>query len=415
MTGKSEVSEIARAEHGARGARSQLASRLIPRLAAGRLVVELPSGARIERAGAMPGPDVSICVHRFRAFLRLALGGEVGFAGSYVDGDWSTPDLVRFFELIVLNETAVSPSRLFSLPSQLLARLRHGARRNTKRGSRRNIAEHYDLGNDFYRYWLDEGMTYSAALFAADETLEEAQQNKIERVADLLLLQGGERVLEIGCGWGALAEYLVRNRECHVTGVTLSQEQFDFARARLGPELDAGEADIRLQDYRDVEGRFDRIVSIEMFEAVGEAYWEAYFDALKQRLSSDGTAVLQVITIAEERFETYRRSPDFIQCYIFPGGMLPTKSHLHQLAAKGGMTITSEMSFGEGYGRTLAEWRTRFRDAWPHLQQMGFDERFRRMWDFYLAYCEVGFNVKATDVTLLQLRHVEQTNLRPKT
>ena len=211
-------------------------------------------------------------------------------------------------------------------------------------------------------------------------------------------------MLEIGCGWGAVAEDLVRTKNCHVTGVTLSEEQFAYALDRLRPEIEANEAEIRLQDYRDVGGQFDRIVSIEMFEAVGEAYWRRYFDVLKQRLVEHGIAVLQVITIAETRFENYSRSPDFIQRYIFPGGMLPTKTHLHTLAAAAGLEIVSELSFGNGYARTLAEWRTRFRKAWPEIRQRGFDERFRRMWDYYLAYCEAGFRANATDVVMIKLR-----------
>jgi cyclopropane-fatty-acyl-phospholipid synthase len=365
-------------------------------------------GVRIVRLGSAPGPEVSISVHRWRALKRLMLGGEVGFAASYLDGDWSTPDLLRLFELVMLNETTLVPSRRSSWPARLLGKFRHALRRNTRSGSKRNIAAHYDLGNDFYRLWLDESMTYSAGLFGNDETLEEAQQNKIDYIAGLLELECGGRVLEIGCGWGALAERLAREARCHVTGVTLSEQQFAYASDRLTPQSASGKAEIRLQDYRDVVGCFDRIVSIEMFEAVGEAYWRGYFDLLKQRLSRDGVAVLQVITIAEERFDHYRRSPDFIQRYIFPGGMLPTKTHLRDLAAGAGLEIVSERSFGDDYALTLAEWRNRFGIAWPQLERQGFDERFRRMWDFYLAYCEAGFHARATDVVLLKLRPSKQ-------
>jgi cyclopropane-fatty-acyl-phospholipid synthase len=404
MTGKSEFTEIGAPDASAGGFQARLVSGLIPPLAAGRLVLELPSGACLERIGREPGPDVWISLHRWRALMRFVLGGGVGFASSYLDGDWSTPDLARLFELFMLNEETLRPSHSLMLPARLLGRLRHGLHKNTRRGSKRNIAEHYDLGNDFYRLWLDQNMTYSAGIFDGNETLEEAQLNKIQRVAAFLEIEGGERVLEIGCGWGALAEHLVRERGCHVTGITLSQEQFAYACERLRPEIDTSAADLRLQDYRDVDGRFDRIVAVEMFEAVGEAYWSAYFDVLRKRLVDGGTAVLQVITIAEERFERYRRSPDFIQRYIFPGGMLPTKNHLHQLAAKAGLSVSAEISFGNGYARTLADWRARFRQAWPRLEPLGFDERFRRMWEYYLSYCEVGFNVKATDVVLLQLK-----------
>jgi len=402
MTGNSELSHAEGANDAAKGLFGRFLTRVIPPIVAGRLVVELPSGGRIERVGSSPGPEVSIVVHRWRALTRLAVSGEAGFAGSYLDGDWSTPDLAKLFELVIVNEAVLPLEPNFI--SRTVARLRHGSRKNTKRGSRRNIAEHYDLGNDFYRPWLDESMTYSAALFDGVETLEDAQRKKIDRVADLLNLKGGEQVLEIGCGWGALAERIVRNYKCRLTGLTLSQEQLAFASERLRQEIAEGKAEIRLQDYRDTGGVFDRIVSIEMFEAVGEAYWTTYFDTLKKRLAQGGTAVLQVITIAEERFHNYRRSPDFIQRYIFPGGMLPTKTHMHELAAKAGLRVTAQLSFGEGYSRTLSEWRRRFRAAWPNLEPLGFDDRFRRMWDYYLAYCDVGFRAGATDVTLFQMQ-----------
>ena len=406
MTGKSGTTGIYGVEARTNRIVERLASRLIPSLSAGRLTVELPSGARLERIGAAPGPEISVTMCRWRALLRLAFGGEVGFAGSYLEGDWSTPDLLRLFDLVMANEAALRSSRLSTVPARLISQLRHIGRKNTRSGSKRNIAAHYDLGNDFYRPWLDESMTYSSALFAGNETLEKAQRNKMERVAEMLEIKGGERVLEIGCGWGGLAQSLVRSGDCHVTGITLSEEQYTYACDRLRLEIDAGKAEIRLQDYRDIDGRYDRIVSIEMFEAVGETYWSTYFEALKRGLAQGGTAVLQVITIAEERFERYRRSPDFIQRYIFPGGMLPTKTHLHELAAKAGLRISSELSFADGYAKTIAEWRTRFRKAWPRLEQLGFDERFRRMWEYYLAYCEVSFERGASDVTLFQLKPV---------
>jgi cyclopropane-fatty-acyl-phospholipid synthase len=405
MTENSGLTQSDGAETAAGGLFGRLAARLIPPIAAGRLTVELPSGARLERSGPGPGPDVTVSISRWRALRRLALGGDVGFAASYLDGDWSTPDLVQLFELFMLNEAEIGPSRP-SAPARLFARLRHGRRRNTRRGSRRNIAEHYDLGNAFYMPWLDEGMTYSSALFSGGETLEQAQSNKIEQIAALLDVKGGERVLEIGCGWGALAERLIRRHGCHVTGITLSEEQFAYAIDRLRPEIQSGKGEIRLQDYRDIGGLFHRIVSVEMFEAVGEAYWHTYFDALKRRLVDGGSAVLQIITIAEQRFAAYRRSPDFIQRYIFPGGMLPTKSHLHELAAQAGFLIAGQLSFGDSYARTLAEWRKRFRAAWPGLESLGFDQRFQRMWDYYLAYCEVGFRTGVTDVTMYQLKRV---------
>jgi cyclopropane-fatty-acyl-phospholipid synthase len=284
---------------------------------------------------------------------------------------------------------------------RLRNRLMHRMNANTKRGSRRNVTHHYDLGNGFYQRWLDAGMSYSSALFSrSDQTLEDAQAAKQARTIALLQLRGGERVLELGCGWGGLAERLVRAAGCHVTGVTLSPAQLEYAAARLrAPEL-RSRTDVRLQDYRDVTGCYDRIVSIEMMEAVGEAYWPAYFRTLRDRLRPGGRAVLQAITIAEDRFEDYRRRPDFIQRYIFPGGMLPTISEIRRQAAQAGLKLRSVETFGASYARTLAEWRHRFLAAWPEIQSRGFDQRFQRMWNYYLAYCEGGFRAGAIDVGL---------------
>jgi cyclopropane-fatty-acyl-phospholipid synthase len=271
--------------------------------------------------------------------------------------------------------------------------------RNTRRGSRRNIAAHYDLGNEFYKHWLDAGMTYSAGLFSSPgQSLEEAQDAKLDRVLGLLELAGGERVLEIGCGWGGLAERLLQKHDCTVTGITLSAEQLAYARHRLRDDIGTGRCDLRLQDYRDVHGTFDRIVSIEMLEAVGEAYWPTYFEKLRDHLRPGGIAVLQVITIGEDRFEKYRRMPDFIQKYIFPGGMLPTTQIIERETAKAGLQVVASEFFAEGYARTLEEWKRRFQEAWPAIEALSFDERFKRMWDYYLAYCQTGFETRTIDV-----------------
>jgi cyclopropane-fatty-acyl-phospholipid synthase len=275
---------------------------------------------------------------------------------------------------------------------RLLDRLRHARRANTRRGSRRNIAAHYDLGNAFYARWLDAGMNYSSAYYTREgQTLEEAQDAKLNRIAALLDLRPEHRVLEIGCGWGPLVERLIERHGCHVTGLTLSAEQLAFARARLHRRNFEKCADLRFQDYRDVGGRFDRIVSVEMLEAVGERFWPAYFGKLRQALTDTGTAVLQAITIAEHRFASYRRQPDFIQRYIFPGGMLPSPQVLKALGDRFGVPVIRERIFGQDYAKTLATWRNNFRTAWPSLKPLGFDDRFRRLWEYYLSYCEAGF------------------------
>ena len=247
-------------------------------------------------------------------------------------------------------------------------------------------------------------MNYSGARYAqAAQTLEQAQEARLDRVAELLEAAPGQRVLEIGFGWGPLAERLIERHGCRVTGLTLSAAQREFARARLARRGLARNADLRLQDYRDVEDGFDRIVSIEMLEAVGERYWPTYFAKLRQALTETGIAVLQVITIAETRFARYRRQPDFIQRYIFPGGMLPTVEIIRREAARAGLRLVAHESFGASYAKTLAEWRRRFLQRWPQIEALGFDLRFKRMWEFYLAYCEVGFEVGTVDVNLLKL------------
>lgn len=362
----------------------------------GRLVVVTPAGSRVERKGSPDGPEATIAIANIRALRRVLTGGATGFAEGYMAGDWSSPNLPALIELLALNEDALGSRTQGFFASRLLRRAEHRGRRNTREGSRRNISFHYDLGNDFYERWLDRGMQYSSAIRAEGDTLETAQQRKLDRIVDLLGLSGGERVLEIGCGWGAVAERLAAEKSCSVTGVTLSTEQLSYARARLaGAGLPA---DLRLQDYRDVDGVFDRIVSVEMIEAVGEEYWPSYFATLWQRLAPGGKAVIQSILIDENRFDAYRRNPDFIQTYIFPGGMLPTRAMLKEQARSAGLVLAHEELHGDSYAWTLAEWRTRFHAAWPQIEKMKFDTRFRRLWDYYLAYCEGGFRAGGIDV-----------------
>jgi cyclopropane-fatty-acyl-phospholipid synthase len=383
-----------------------LTTRFLSRFEHGTLTLTLPSGRTIHCRGAMPGPDGRLSLHRWRGLWRLATRGDVGFGEAYMAGDWSTPDLPLLLECLLRNEAALAPAWQGSL-TRLLGRMRHRARANTRRGSRRNIKAHYDLGNDFYAAWLDEGMNYSSGLYTRPSlTLEAAQIVKLDRAISLLEARPGESVLEIGCGWGALAERLAGVHGCRVTGITLSREQRAYAENRLRRAGIADRAAIKLQDYRDVTGQFDRIVSIEMLEAAGEAYWPVYFAALRARLAPGGTAVLQVITIEEHRFASYRRRPDFIQRHVFPGGMLPTIGIIKQQLEAAGLALRSLELFGDGYARTLAEWRRRYLHANPSPRLAATDkERFRRMWDYYLAYCEVGFRTGALNVGLYQIGH----------
>ncbi|MBS0252200.1 MAG: class I SAM-dependent methyltransferase [Proteobacteria bacterium] len=375
-------------------------ARRIPAIDAGALRLSLPNGGEIIRRGEAPGPEAVIKVCSWRGLLRVLFDGEHGFADAYLADEWSTPDLRAVLTWAMLNEDALGRAGASSWFTRLQNRVSHLRRNNTRRGSRRNIAAHYDLGNPFYQSWLDAGMNYSSAMYGREDTLETAQTRKIESIIELLGLQGGEQVLEIGCGWGALAERIV-DKGCDITGLTLSLEQLAYARDRLR-DVGNGATNIRLQDYRDVVGCYDRVVSIEMIEAVGERFWPAYFAKIRGVLKEGGIAVLQAITIDEGRFSNYRRNPDFIQRYIFPGGMLPTRSLLVELAASAGLRLVHEEAFGMSYARTLAEWRARFLSKWPRIEGMGFDQRFKRMWEYYLAYCEVGFHVGSVDVRLFK-------------
>jgi len=391
-----------------RSARLSLARRFLARLATqvehGQLLIQTPAGETIQRAGPKPGPSATLTLARWRAVRRLLLGGDIGFAEAYMDGDWSTPDLAALIELAARNHETMYASLGGIRLARWANRIRHIRRANTRRGSRRNIPAHYDLGNEFYSAWLDPGMTYSAGLYAdARTSLEEAQAAKQDLVIDALSLRGGESVLEIGCGWGGLAERLARERGCRVTGLTLSPAQLAFARERMADVCAHGSIEFRLQDYRDRTGSFDRIVAIEMLEAVGREYWPAYFAAIRDRLRLGGIAALQVITMAEDRYAAYERGADFIQRHIFPGGMLPSDSVMRAQIAAAGLRLDRVTRFGASYARTLGDWQARFQSAWPRLRAMGFDLRFKRKWEYYLAYCEAGFRAGAIDVGLYRV------------
>ena len=370
----------------------------------GKLLIETPGGRSIAISGKRAAEQAQIKLHSWKCLLRFLAGGDLGFAEGFAAGEWSTPNLHSFLSAASPRSTTTTSFERLR-PPQPLNWLRHALfNRNTQRGSRRNIRAHYDLGNAFYQPWLDASMSYSAGIYnSPHDTLEQAQQNKLERVTELLELSGREKVLEIGCGWGALASRIVEHAGCHVTGLTLSTEQLRYARGRLAERGLDGKSDLQLLDYRDADGSFDRIVSIEMLEAVGKSYWPLYFDKLHQRLNAGGKAVLQVITIDQSRFENYRRRPEFIQRHIFPGGMLPTTGHIERLVARSGLRLISSEFFADGYARTLADWNKRFLHGWPSIEALGFDSRFKRMWEYYLAYCKLGFEIGALDVGLYKI------------
>ncbi|UXT91542.1 SAM-dependent methyltransferase [Agrobacterium pusense] len=391
---------------GRMGLGTWLITRLLNNIQRGRLRITLPGGGTIEKSGTSEGIDAILVLHNWRAIRRLFVNGDIGFAEGFIENDWSTPDLTALIRFAAQNRDAFTKSMRGSLPMRLINRLAHGLNANTRRGSRRNIEAHYDLGNEFYRQWLDPSMLYSSAIFdLMTPTLEAAQQKKLERIAEKLQLTGNKDVLEIGCGWGALAIHLATQHNANVTGITLSPSQLSWAENAAEKADKADRIKLKLQDYRDVKGQFDNIVSVEMFEAVGEAYWPSYFGTLKRCLKPGGRAVLQIISIEENRFDRYRRKADFIQKYVFPGGFLPSDSALEKAVGQAGLKLTEQELFGQSYALTLAEWRQRFHARWQTISLLGFDERFRRMWEYYLCYCEAGFAEGTINVGLYTIEH----------
>jgi cyclopropane-fatty-acyl-phospholipid synthase len=372
---------------------------LLAHLAHGTLELHLP-GARLHRMGTGAEPRVAMHLHDWSTFSDVLARGDIGLAEAWIRGAWDTPDLPGVLALLNRNRQALEAVVYGTWWGSLLHRLRHALNRNSRRGSRRNIHAHYDLGNAFYARWLDQTMNYSSAWFDGNrnQTLAQAQHAKVARALGEAGVRPGTRLLEIGCGWGAVAEAATR-AGAHVTGVTLSTEQLHWARERLGAQGLDRRADLRLQDYRDIDDPpFDAIVSIEMFEAVGQAYWPVFFDTVRQRLAPGGRACLQTITIRDDLFDRYARSTDFIQQYIFPGGLLPSDERLRAAAGAAGLRVERALAFGPDYAETLRRWRSAFLEQAAELAGLGFDARFARTWDFYLAYCEAAFDTGTTDV-----------------
>ena len=376
------------------------------RLREGGLRVDLPDGRQLGLGQAQdPGAAVWQLTSAKPVWRSMARG-DIGFAESYLDGEWDSPELTTLLEVLGRNDNAKGDMVGGIVPARWLDRLHHWRRRNTQRQSQRNIAYHYDLGNAFYREWLDPTMTYSSALFdRPEDSLETAQRRKYQHLGEMLELSQGQDLLEIGCGWGGFAEHAL-STGARVHGISLSKEQTAYARERLAPAVAEAQCELEIRDYRALERQYDRIASIEMLEAVGERYWPAYAASLKRSLRPGGVAGIQTITIAPHRFARYRRNPDFIQRYIFPGGMLPSEPILADVFAGAGLRVTKTVRFGLDYARTLAHWRERFDAAWPRLSPLGFDERFRRMWRYYLCYCEAGFRLGVCDVVQLRVEHV---------
>lgn len=380
--------------------------KILSNLHCGRLTLTLPDGNQYRFVGEMEGPDTDLLIHTESALRRLLHDGKIGFCESFMDGEASSQNLPALMELAALNDKYLEERLKTDMFRQLSLRFFHILRRNNKKGSTKNIAHHYDIGNNFYEAWLDATMTYSSAVFDSDtDDLATAQLNKYKRLAELADIQPDDKVLEIGCGWGGFAKFVSQYIGAHVTGVTISQSQLTYARSRIVAAGLQNKVDLQLMDYRDIQGRFDKIISIEMFEAVGQEYWSTYFATISRMLRSGGRAVIQSITIDHDAFQSYRDQPDFIQRYIFPGGMLPSMPMLETPMARAGLELVTERGYASHYARTLQEWRTRFLLAWPSLASEKFDSRFKRMWELYLAYCEGGFRAGMIDVKQILLMH----------
>lgn len=371
----------------------------------GRLDMVLPDSRIFRAEGAGQGPVAEIHIHNVDVFARLIREGDLGFCEAYLDGWWSTPDLQAFLDLVHAGNDDIYDGFLGLKIARAYERFRFWLQSNSKSQARKNISYHYDLGNDFYKLWLDDTMTYSSALFqTGQESLEAAQIAKYASMVDQMGAQPGDHILEIGCGWGGFAEYAARERGLKVTGLTISREQHDYAVDRIARAGLSDQVEIKMQDYRDETGVYDGIASIEMFEAVGEKYWPVYFKTLRDRLKPGKQATLQIITVQHPRWQIYRNTVDFIQKYIFPGGMLPSPVVLREEVQKAGLEVAGSIEFGESYSQTLRRWYDTFNDRWDEVAALGFDDRFRRMWNFYLTSCAATFHFRNCDVTQITVR-----------
>ena len=380
--------------------------KLLSKLRCGSLTVQLPDGS-LQRFGGEASPHASLMLHNWKVCSAALKSGDIGFAEGFIAGDWSTPNLTELLRVLVRNRDEVESVIYGSWAGRLLYRVKHLLNRNTRANSQKNIHAHYDLGNAFYRLWLDETMNYSSALFQGnpDQSMAQAQMAKVRRALQESGVQGGDRVLEIGCGWGALAEMASTEFGAHITGVTLSTEQLAYAQDRMQRLGVQQQADLRLQDYRDIpDAPFDAICSIEMIEAVGREFWPTYFQTIAKKLKPGGRACLQSIVIDDAYFERYLRSTDFIQQYIFPGGCLPSPGEFRAQAQAAGLEFVNELAFGHDYAETLKRWREAFLHEREAVLGQGFDERFMCIWEFYLCYCEAAFLEDSIDVVQYTLR-----------
>ncbi len=377
-----------------------LAEKFLAKIRYGELIVTFPSGITKSFKGTSDGYKADIKLNNYKFISKILKRKSIGFAESYMDGDFSSSDLTKLLILSFKNDKYFLQNLKSNIFFNIYSKFKHFLKENTKSQSKKNIEYHYDLGNSFYDKWLDRSMTYSSAYFEKEnQNLFDAQISKYKKIANTLNLNENSEVLEIGCGWGGFSSYVAKNFKSKIDAITISKAQFEYASKRIQHEGLGEKVSIKYKDYRDIENKYANIASIEMFEAVGKKYWEKYFSILKNSLANSGIATLQIITIDDQRAIKYKSQPDFIQQYIFPGGMLPTKNELKEINRKVGLNFKEIKSFGLSYAKTLNLWNQQFQHSWDELAQLGFNKRFKRMWEFYLSYCETGFISKSTDVS----------------
>ena len=378
----------------------RLAINFLSRNNYGEIYVTFPSGISRNFIGNLQGHKADIKFNNYKLIYKLFKNGSIGFAESYMDGDFETQNLSNLLLFAHQNELSYLNKKKANFVNNFSIKLHHYLNKNTKKGSKKNIYHHYDLGNNFYKYWLDESMTYSSALFKnKTDDLNKAQINKYSEIVNQLKLNDNSKLLEIGCGWGGFSTFVAKNYGSTVKAITISKEQYEFTANKIFKEGLNDRITLEMCDYRDVKEKFSNIVSIEMFEAVGKEYWRTYFDKLKNSLSDNGLASLQIITIKDEKVDYYQNNPDFIQQYIFPGGVLPSKNQINKITNQIGLKCNEFKSFGKSYAKTLKLWNNQFQLSWEELSTMGFNLRFKRMWEYYLSYCEAGFTNGSTDVS----------------
>ena len=369
----------------------------------GQLSLTLPDGKNYNFSGYQKGPSAQLKIKNYDSIKKIMKNGSIGFAEEFVANNISTNNLSALIYYFALNNDFIEKTLLYSLTFKIFNFLNHFWNNNSKIGSKNNIKKHYDIGNSFYQKWLDPSMTYSSAIFNKNnKNLFSAQKNKYDKILNLAEVKNGDNILEIGCGWGGLLEHASKKYNCKITGTTISNAQFEFVKKKLN-KLKTNQVNVINQDYRDLTGKFDKIISIEMFEAVGEKYWNIYFKKIRNLIKKDGIISIQLITIKDEAFKYYKKNPDFIQKYIFPGGMLPSFEILEKIISKNSLKIKSVNSYANDYSQTLKIWRNNFINSYHTLEKFGFDDNFYRLWNFYLAYCEGGFKSKRVDLKQLKI------------